>query len=342
MESPLPFNPGGPGESGKLFGLPFTIETAEIVIIPVPWEVTVSYRHGTQEGPSAILEASVQTDLYVSDIKDAWKLGVVLMDENIFIKTESIRLRNLYHDRKNINQTIKHEINQGCLQMVNYVRHVAKSIIKKAKIPAVLGGDHSTPLGLIQALGAKYRSFGILQIDAHADLREEYEGFSYSHASIMHNVLKINAVNKLVQVGIRDFCEEEAQIIENAQTRIKLHSDKLIKEKMFQGTNWSEICKTVIDELPDRVYISFDIDGLQPYLCPNTGTPVPGGLSFEMAAFLISQIVLDGKEIIGFDLCEVSPGNNPEDEWDANVGARMLYHLISWTGVSRGKLFSGL
>ena len=110
---------------------------------------------------------------------------------------------------------------------------------------------------------------------------------------------------------------------------------------MFLGANWSDVCKPVIDGLPDKVYVSFDIDGLQPYLCPNTGTPVPGGLSFEMAAFLIRQIVLAGKEIIGFYLCEVSPGNNPDDELDANAGARMLYHLINWTGVNRRKLLSG-
>lgn len=99
MESPLPFIPDGPGEKGKLFGLPFTIESAEIVIIPVPWEVTVSYRQGTQEAPAAILEASVQTDLYVPAIKAAWKSGVVLMEENNFFKAESIRLIRYFTNR---------------------------------------------------------------------------------------------------------------------------------------------------------------------------------------------------------------------------------------------------
>ena len=102
---------------------------------------------------------------------------------------------------------------------------------------------------------------------------------------------------------------------------------------LFEGRTWDSICREMIQELPDKVYISFDIDGLDPKLCPNTGTPVPGGFSFQQAMYLIRKVVESGREIIGFDLCEVAPGD--EGDWDANVGARVLYRLNNFMNLSR-------
>jgi agmatinase len=200
---------------------------------------------------------------------------------------------------------------------------------------AMLGGDHSTPLGFIRALGEKYNRFGVLQIDAHADLRKAYEGFTYSHASIMYNALKLPAVGRLVQVGIRDYCDEELDVMKRAGGRIVTYFDQDIKEQLFGGTSWAAICDKIIADLPHDVYVSFDIDGLNPKLCPNTGTPVAGGFEFEEVAFLIKKLVKSGRKIIGFDLNEVAPG---ADDWDANVGARLLYHLCNWMAVSQNKL----
>ena len=142
--------------------------------------------------------------------------------------------------------------------------------------------------------------------------------------------MKLKGVEKLHQVGIRDFCENENELMQN-DPRINTFFDHEIKEAMFSGENWEDICGKIIAGLGNKVYISFDIDGLTPELCPNTGTPVPGGLTFEQAIYLIKRLVEKGKTIVGFDLCEVAPGKT---EWDGNVGARVLYRLCNLTAKS--------
>jgi len=179
-------------------------------------------------------------------------------------------------------------------------------------------------LGYLKALAQTHESFGILQIDAHMDLREAYEGFTYSHASIFYNALKLPQVEQLVQVGIRDFCDEELNLVNNSDGRVKVFYDHDIKDSAFNGIQWDSYCEEIIDELPDKVYLSFDIDGLDPKLCPNTGTPVPGGLSFREAIYLIKKVVESGRTIIGADLCEVAGQGH---SWDGNVGARILYKM---------------
>lgn len=191
----------------------------------------------------------------------------------------------------------------------------------------------------MHALAEKHAEYGILQIDAHADLRNAYEGFTYSHASIMFNALKLPQVKKLVQVGIRDLCQGEAELVDQSNGRITTFYDYKIKNKLYEGNSWQKQCKKIIAQLPQKVYISFDIDGLDPKLCPATGTPVPGGFEFEEAVYLIKTLVQSGREIIGFDLCEVAPGDS---EWNGNVGARLLYKLCNWMAVSQGRLKANL
>ncbi len=341
------FDPNAPGTSGNLFGLPFSIEHSEVIIVPVPWEVTVSYQTGTAQGPQAILDASAQVDLFVRDIADAWKLGIAMQPVPKNILEESTRLRELssqYIESLeegapfNPANPVLTKINEACENLNIYVKSTTQRYLKDGKLVGLLGGDHSTPLGFIRALSERYDRFGILQIDAHADLRKAYEGFTYSHASIMYNALKIPAVHRLVQVGIRDFCEEEVNIIDRSMGRVVTFFDEDIKTAQYAGKPWESICDQIIQQLPDFVYISFDIDGLDPKLCPNTGTPVAGGFEFHQIAYLIKKLVATNKKIIGFDLNEVAPG---ETEWDANVGARMLYHLCNWMAVSQKKLEAG-
>ena len=196
----------------------------------------------------------------------------------------------------------------------------------KGKLVALLGGDHSTPLGYMRALGEKYPEFGILQIDAHCDLRDAYEGFVYSHASIMYNALnEIPQVTKLVQAGTRDFSEGEYEMVQQ-DSKIKTYFDKDIRNRQYEGETWKTIADEIVAQLPDKVYISFDIDGLDPKLCPNTGTPVQGGFETEEVFYLLQKIQKAGKHIIGFDLSEVSTS---ESCWDANVGARVLFKLCN-------------
>ncbi|MDB4448140.1 agmatinase family protein [Roseivirga sp.] len=341
------FNPNGVGVKGSLFGLPFDTENAKVVVIPIPWDVTVSYGSGTSQGPAAILEASAQIDYEIPDIPNAWKLGVAMADIPEVWESlgKSLRVESeIYIDwlEAGIDPADKEEmtkclskVNAQCAQLMRYVEQETEYWHQQGKTTVLLGGDHSTPLGHILACAKREGEIGILQIDAHADLRKAYEGFDYSHASIMYNVLQHAEVTKLVQVGVRDYCEEERAYINASNGRVVTFFDQHIKEAQFKGKTWNEQCDEIVAQLPDKVYISFDIDGLDPKLCPNTGTPVPGGFELEQVNYLIKKVVQSGRKIIGADLNEVSPGT---DEWDANVGARALYSLVSLLGVSQGDL----
>jgi agmatinase len=325
-------------KDANIFGLPFTEEEAQIVFIPVPWEVTVSYNAGTAQGPQAIFAASHQVDLFESVLKDAWKIGQFLQEDKNDFKALSDRLRPQAQsyiasleegENAKTNENMRNilsEINEACAHMCQSVEAEATALLKAGKFPCLIGGDHSTPLGLIRALEARHPKLSILHIDAHADLRDAYEGFTYSHASIMFNVLKETHVEKLVQVGIRDCCQEEVELIENSRGRITTFFDREIKAGLYSGQSFADICRKIIAELGPEVYISFDIDGLDPRFCPNTGTPVPGGLEYDQALYLFEELVKAGKKIVGFDLNEVAPG---ADEWDANVGSRILYRMAN-------------
>lgn len=340
------FNPNGVGVKGSLFGLPFTEATAEVIVIPVPWDVTASYGGGTSEGPRAILNASCQLDYEQIDIPNAWKLGVAMAEIpevwNSLSKTLRKKAINYIEwlecgskeDEKEAMLKVLAEINEQCAQLMRYVHQESNYWLEQGKLTVLLGGDHSTTLGHIKACTDHYGALGLLQIDAHADLRLAFEGFDYSHASIMRNVLEIESITKLVQVGVRDFCPEEMNLIQSSD-RIVTFFDQQLKENQFAGKNWKEQCIEIVAALPDQVYISLDIDGLNPMFCPNTGTPVPGGYDFDQIMLLIKLIVKSGRKIVGMDLCEVAPGI---DEYDANVGARALYRMINLMAVSQGKL----
>jgi agmatinase len=134
-------------------------------------------------------------------------------------------------------------------------------------------------------------------------------------------------VTRLVQVGVRDFCEEEAQRIDESAGRIVTFFDADLQARLAAGEPWAALVEEMLAPLPRTVYLSFDIDGLDPALCPHTGTPVPGGLNFAQACFLLRALAQSGRRLVGFDLVEVAPGPDG-DEWDGNVGARLLYKLI--------------
>ncbi|MBX2961623.1 MAG: agmatinase family protein [Cyclobacteriaceae bacterium] len=342
------FDPNSVGNlSNNIFGLPFTTDESEVVLIPVPWEVTVSYGSGTANGPKAIFDASFQIDLFDAKIQDAWKMGIALDKIPAAIKGKSNRLRKkteayitLLEQGKDASsnkrmKAIAQGINKASRELNAYVKNKTSHFLAKNKTVGLVGGDHSTPLGFMQALSEQHTSFGVLQIDAHADLRNAYEGFEFSHASIMYNALKINSISKLVQVGIRDYCEEEVDVINKKPDRIITYFDRDIKRRMYEGETWKKICDEIVKQLPEKVYLSFDIDGLDPKLCPNTGTPVAGGFEVEQTLYLIERVVESGKTIIGFDLNEVSPG---KDEWDANVGARLLYRITLQVARSQKKI----
>jgi agmatinase len=340
------FDPSQPGlADASIFGLPFSAEQSEIIVIPVPWEVTVSYGAGASEGPEAILDASFQVDLLNQDFPELWKLGIYMDEISEEMKAQSDELKALAApiiEALENGQIIDHHpalqadldtINYACSDMVEKVRTQTLHWLEKGKRPVLLGGDHSTPLGYYQALASKYDNFGILHLDAHMDLRIAYEGFTYSHASIMYNTLQLPQVSKIVQVGIRDFCEQEVEVLTKENGRVLVHTDLDLKKQLFEGSTWRQLCDAIINSLPSKVCVSFDIDGMNALYCPSTGTPVPGGFSYEQAVYLLNRLVESGREVIGFDLVEVAPGEN---DWDGNVGARMLFQMCGMLAKSQG------
>lgn len=334
------FDPNSAGNpNNNVFGLPFAQEDARLVILPIPWEVTVSFGSGTARSAEQIMAASLQVDLFDPAYPESWKEGFYMIepDKKILLKSDYLRKEaELYIDyiskgdivenNQFMCRTLK-EVNEGSHFLNNWVYQQSKAQLEKGKLLCVLGGDHSTPLGYMKAIAEKYGDFGIIQIDAHCDLRVAYEGFVYSHASIMYNALReIPQLKKLVQLGIRDYSLGEHEFIRANSERIRTYFDQEIRVRQYEGETFRQIVDEVVAQLPNQVYISFDIDGLDPKLCPNTGTPVQGGFETEQVFYLFDKIAKAGKKIIGFDLSEVSTSENA---WDANVGARVLFKLCN-------------
>lgn len=331
------FDPNAAAALGSgIYGLPCSADEAEIIIIPVEWELTTSYNRGTVNGPQAVFDGSMQVDLHHHDYPDVWKRGI-WMDE--FPQ----ELRELHDELVPLSEDIIDGIESGDVDenpeayedkyaaiergfdtMFAWLKERIAYWKSQGKKVGLLGGDHSTPLPYHTYFNEQGEEYGIIHVDAHSDLRIEFEGFKYSHASIFYNTMKYDNIEKLVQVAIRDYCDQEKDIINNSEGRMVVFYDRDNRRKMYEGATWKSICDDIISQLPEKVYISIDIDGLDPKLCPNTGTPVPGGMEYEELMYLLNKVKQSGKDIIGFDLCEVSPG---DDEWDGNVGARVLYHL---------------
>ena len=343
------FDPNSVGNpNNNIFGLPTSEDTARMIILPVPWEVTVSYGSGTSRAPEAICKASFQVDLFDPEVPDGWKQGFYIrpIDRKILMKSDFLRKEaELYIDyisrgddvsaNQFMTKTLK-DVNEGSLFLNGWVYDQTKVLLAKGKLVGLLGGDHSSPLGFYKAISERYPDFGILQIDAHCDLREAYEGFNYSHASIMYNALnEIPQLSKLVQVGVRDYGSDEWEYISNSNHRVVTYFDREIKTRQFEGQTWKQITEEIVSKLPEHVFISFDIDGLDRKLCPHTGTPVPGGFETEEVFYLFRKVIESGRKLIGFDLVEVGIS---ETDWNANVGARVLFKLCNLMVGSNGKV----
>ena len=330
-----------------IYGLPFTEKESKVIYVPINWDVTTSYQAGTNKGPNAIKNASPQIDFFDLDYIDAYAVGLHMRKEDAKIKKMNTDGRKLaekiinadeadVQKKKPLKEALK-KVNELSDKLNDHVYKEFKKILDAGKMPVVVGGDHSTPFGAIKAYAEKYDNFGVLHFDAHSDTRIAYMGFNHSHASIMHNVMeRIPSVNKLVQVGIRDFCEQEYDYTKNNK-KIDVYFDQHLQQRKLKGENFEKIAKEIVSKLPKHIYISFDIDGLDPRYCPNTGTPVPGGLEYSEVVFIINEIVRSGKKLVGFDLVEVAPNpKNKTDEWDANVGMRLIYKMTGAALASQG------
>lgn len=336
------FDPSSAALHGGIYGLPFTPEEARVVLVPVPWEATVSYGAGTAEGPAAILKASRQVDLLDRETGRPYEAGIAMLEIPAQVRAWSDEARGkaapvIAAGGPGEDARLKGavaEVDALGDRMNAWVYGQVRGRLEQGKLVGVVGGDHSVPFGAIRAVAEKHPGVGLLHVDAHADLRRAYEGFRWSHASIMYNVLELADVSRIVQVGIRDYSDEEDETIRANPDRVKVHFDPDLRRALFDGESFARVAGRVVADLPPQVYVSFDIDGLDPALCPHTGTPVLGGLSFAEVSALLRTVVASGRRIVGFDLNEVAPDPDGRSEWDGNVGARVLYKEIGFALMS--------
>jgi agmatinase len=332
------------GDEGGIYGLPFTPKESYVVVVPVPFEATTSYGGGTAEGPAAVLRASKQVDLHDHETGRPYEYGIAMLPLSKRVGRWNRVARNLATPIIEKGGDIggsrrlrrdRDRVNDFGRRLNGWVHQRTRDLLESRKMPVILGGDHSVPFGAIRAYAEAYPGVGVLHLDAHADLRDAYEGFEWSHASIFHNVFhRIPAVSKIVQVGVRDLGNAESRMIRESGGRITTFFDADLADRKQHGAPFATLADEIVSELPPVVYLSWDIDGLDPTLCPGTGTPVPGGLSWHEAIALLKAVVRSGRRIVGFDLCEVAAGDT---EWDANVGARLLYKMIGYALLSQQK-----
>jgi len=264
------------------------LENAKYVLIPVPYDGTSTYVKGADQGPQAIIDASDSIELY-----------------DIELDAEGYR-EGIYTD-------VPIRQNKTPEEMVQAVFERVSHFVKSNKIVGVLGGEHSVSIGSIQAMKAQFPNLSVLQIDAHADLRDSYQNSPYNHACVMRRAQEMGA--NVVQVGIRNVCAEEKPFI--------------VPENMFYAhqirhrSNWME---EALHRLPGEVYLSIDLDGLDPSILPSTGTPLPGGLSwYQLTDFL--TLLFQTKKVVGFDVVELCP--NPSEKSSDVLAALLVYKIIN-------------
>lgn len=257
-----------------------SFEKSRIVILPLPYEHTVSYGRGTKNGPAAILDASHYVEFYDEETgREIYKEhGIATLKPfNFSKKAEEASLELIYQ--------------------------TTKTLLHAGKFVVAIGGEHTISQALIAAFGEQYSDLSVLQIDAHSDLRDEYQGNKYSHASVMARVCEFIDPRRLVQVGIRAQAIEEAQFIkDNGVTTFYVHEIRGGKHTKILK-HWDDIA---IEHLTDHVYVTFDVDGFDPSIMPATGTPEPNGLFWHETMTLLRKVG-QRKSVVGCDVVELAP-----------------------------------
>ncbi len=281
----------GQGQENHFLGIPTNLEEANVVVVPVPFDKTTSFMHGSDKGPSAMIEASRNIELFdiETDI-EASEFGI--------------------HTAKEVREETSEKMLQSTYESV-------KSFLKEGKFVITLGGEHAISAAPIRAHAEKYGPISVLQLDAHADLAPAYEGNPLSHASVMSRVREMENVKRIVPVGIRSMSVEENAYIQPENT--------FFAHDLFENDKWMD---QVIDRLTDNVYITFDLDVFDSSLMPSTGTPEPGGLFWHTALKLLKKVT-EKRKIIGFDVVELCPIQNfwaPD-----YLAAKLIYKLLSYT-----------
>lgn len=332
------FDPNGAAaKNSGIYGINYSLDDSLFVLLPISWDATSSLKSGSADFWMNLLEASMYQELFDIPNGKNYDKGIFMSEIEGSLKQvkkinkKAKRLTKSIIKKGGVNLTEKErknleKINNFSLEMNRIVYEETNKYLESNKTPIIIGGDHSVSLGSIKAYSEKFPKLGLLQIDAHADLRTSFESFKYSHGSIISNIESEIPLQSITQVGIRALCEEEFNKI-NTSKRINVFFDQDIQQQKSEGLRWSEICKPIISSLPMEVYLTLDVDGLEYSLCQNTGTPVPGGLSYYELIFLIEAIVKSGRKIVGFDVVEAISNNN---NWDAIVVSQIIYKLIGY------------
>ncbi len=266
--------------------------SARFVILPIPYDATASHRPGTRFGPSAIIAASEHLELFDEELGGEFhKCGIATLDA---LAPNAAGPQSMHED----------------------VFKYARRVVRDGKTPIALGGEHGITSGLVRAVAGRHKRLSVLQIDAHADLRKEYEGSGYSHAAVMRRVLEYTEV--CVPVGLRNFSGEERRFMKRARL------SPISARQCHCSNDWLD---AVLDLLTDEVYITIDIDAFDPAYAPGTGTPEPGGLDWYQVTDLL-HLVAEEKTIVGADIVEVIP--LPGQSVTEYLAARLVYKLICY------------
>jgi agmatinase len=265
----------------------------------------------------------MQIDLVDLAFGEAWRVGIAALPE-----PDEIRALSAATER-DVRAAREGAADGGAVdaagaELAAWVEDVVRGLLERQRKPLLLGGEHGVSFGALRAAAAREPGLGVLQIDAHADLRDSYEGFQSSHACVMARALELEGIDRLVQVGLRDVSPEERERARAEPGRITWHGDDELARRRQDGERFSAIAAEIVSSLPERVWITFDVDGLDPSLCPGTGTPVPGGLSWHEAGGLLRELRTQGREVVGADLVEIGPGG-----WDGYVAAKLAYRLAA-------------
>ncbi len=266
-------------------------EKSRVIILPVPYEATTTYKKGTKEGPKAIIDASQNMELY---------------DEEVDCEPYKVGIHTLKEFKEGFDSPQK---------MIKALADRAQGLFSLGKLVIALGGEHTITLGMVEGLRREKEDFSILILDAHTDLRNSYKGTKYSHACVSRRLIE---ENKIVQVGIRSLCQEEANFIKKKNLKLFYAKDIVGKK------DWM---KEVISCLSDKIYLSIDLDFLDPSIMPAVGTPEPGGLGwYETLKFL--RLLTKKKKILGIDVVELCP--TPLDIPSSFTAAKLVYKLIAY------------
>lgn len=272
-------------------------KSAQFAVLPVPYDSTASFLAGTRHGPAAIIEASQQVDLFDEELEaEFFKAGIATLDP-------------LAPERA------------GPQAMHETIFRAARRVVRNGKFLLGLGGEHGVTSGLVRAVMTKHKKLSVLQIDAHLDLRDSYEGSKYSHASVMRRVYDYGA--KIVPVGIRNTAAEEFKFLKRSGI------NPITTRQTLSDDDWVD---RALDTLGDKVYITIDIDGFDPAYAPGTGTPEPGGLDWYQVTSLL-RLVAAEKTVVGADIVEVMP--IPGQVVTEYLAARLAYKLICYVQAQR-------